>query len=77
MTVDWFRLLTDLKDRGWSLDAIAVATGIPKATLDAYRNRGVQPRHDVGQRILLLWCGATGRMPSEAPAAALRNDLVG
>lgn len=68
MTRDWFRVLTDLKDRGWSLDAIAVATGIPKATLDAYRNRGVQPPHDRGERVLLLWCGACGKLPGEAPA---------
>jgi lambda repressor-like predicted transcriptional regulator len=75
LTLDWFRILTDLKDRGWSLDAIAVATGIPKATLDAYRNRGVQPPHDRGERILLLWCGATGKLRGEAPSAGQTSKI--
>lgn len=72
MTLDWFRILTDLKDRGWSLDAIAVATGIPKGTIYNYRDRACEPRHDVGERILLLWCGATGKLRAEAPVQTLQ-----
>lgn len=65
---DWFRLLTDLKDRGWSLQAVALVTGVPVSSLDRYRNAGAQPRHDVGDRLIVLWCGATGRTRDLVPA---------
>lgn len=67
MTVDWFRLLSDLKDRGWALSAISTVTGIPEPTIGSYRTIGSQPRHDSGEKLRILWCGATGKMPSEIP----------
>lgn len=65
--VDWFRVLADMKDRGWSLEAISAVTGIPKPSLNRYRSFGAQPRYDVGERLLILWCGASGQMRSDAP----------
>lgn len=64
---DWFRLLTDLKERGWSLQAVALVTGTPISSLDRYRNAGAQPRHDVGDRLIVLWCGATGNTRDVVP----------
>lgn len=65
--VDWFRVLADLKERGWSLQAISVVTGIPLTTLADYRNAGAQPRHSAGESLTVLWCGAMGRTRHDIP----------
>jgi hypothetical protein len=69
LLTDWFRLLSDLKGRGWSLEAVALVTGIPVSSLDRYRNAGAQPRHDVGDRLIVLWCGATGNTRERVPVS--------
>lgn len=64
---DWFRLFSDLKARGWSLEAISIVTGVPVSTLDGYRNAGSVPRHHVGEWLVILWCGATGNTRDRVP----------
>lgn len=53
--IDWFRILTDLRVQGYSLYAVAEQTGIPRKTLDGYRNQDAEPRHCDGELLLALW----------------------
>jgi hypothetical protein len=52
--IDWFRILADLRMQGLSLYAVSDETGIPRKTLDGYRNGG-EPRHSDGELLLALW----------------------
>ncbi|WP_186065100.1 hypothetical protein [Burkholderia gladioli] len=63
--IDWFRVLSDLTRDG-SLYRLADATGIPRSSLNAYKN-GVEPTHAVGMCILAHWSNKTGRPGSDAP----------
>lgn len=54
LRIDWFRILDDLKRQGFSLYAVADASGIPRKTLDGYRS-GAEPRHSDGELLIALW----------------------
>lgn len=55
MRIDWFRVLADLRVQGYSLYSVADETGIPRKTLEGYRNHGAEPRHSDGELLLALW----------------------
>lgn len=74
IVIDWFRVLADLKRIGWSIKAIELVTGIPSSSLDRYRNSGAQPRHEVGERLILLWCGATAKLRTDLPTMHLDGE---
>lgn len=63
---DWFRVLSDLARHGVDVRAIRRRLNIPKSTL-AYWKQGNEPRHSDGERLLALWCEATGRPREDAP----------
>lgn len=64
--VDWFRLLTQLKDEGYSLYAVSHFTGIPKSTLIGYK-QGSQPSYHQGVNLLKFWMQAVGRSAEQVP----------
>lgn len=64
--VDWFRLLVQLKEDGFSLYAVAHFTEIPKSTLIGYKN-GVHPKYHDGKRLLEFWAQTRGMLIDEAP----------
>jgi len=53
--VNWWQVIVDLGKANLSLADIAAATGIPKSTLDQYKNRNSEPKHADGERLLSLW----------------------
>jgi hypothetical protein len=64
--VDWFRLLNQLKDEGYSLYAVSHFTAIPKSTLIGYKN-GSQPSYHQGVCLLQFWSQATGKLLADVP----------
>lgn len=64
--IDWFRLLVQLKDEGYSLYAVAHFTEIPKSTLNGYK-QGSQPSYHHGVRLLRFWAQATSQPQEAAP----------
>lgn len=64
--IDWFRVLVQLKDEGYSLYSVAHFTEIPKSTLIGYK-QGSQPSYHHGVRLLHFWSQATGKEQGEAP----------
>jgi hypothetical protein len=64
--VDWFRLLVQLKDEGYSLYAVSHFTEIPKSTLIGYK-QGSQPSYHQGVRLLQFWAQACGKDLDQAP----------
>lgn len=64
--IDWFRLLVQLKDEGYSLYSVAHFTEIPKSTLIGYK-QGSQPSYHHGVRLLRFWAQTTGNDMAAAP----------
>lgn len=64
--IDWFRVLVQLKDEGYSLYSVAHFTEIPKSTLIGYK-QGSQPEYHNGVRLLHFWAQATGKPQEQAP----------
>lgn len=64
--IDWFRILVQLKDEGYSLYAVEHFTKIPKSTLIGYRN-GSQPNYENGERLLQFWRQALAQPAAEPP----------
>lgn len=66
MRVDWFRLLVQLKQEGYSFYDIAHFTGIAKSSLIGYK-QGSQPSYHQGVLLLEFWSQAIGCAPDRAP----------
>lgn len=64
--VDWFRLLVQLKDEGYSLYAVSHFTGIPKSTLIGHK-QGSQPLYHQGVLLIQFWAQATGKPLGDVP----------
>ncbi len=75
MPIDWRTLLADLARSGWTMAAVARRTDIDTSTLDSYRNRGCTPRHDAGERLVVLWCSVTHSTRENAPRLQLSKIL--
>ncbi len=65
-TVDWFRLLCDLKRFDFSHNDIFRITSIPIGTLAGYK-QGAEPRHTDGEKLIKLWCAVTGGSRDDLP----------
>lgn len=63
-TVDWFRLLWDMVQRGVTVSAIATRTGIPEGTLREYI-AGSHPPHWRGELLIREWIATTGKTRDE------------
>ncbi|MEC5164052.1 hypothetical protein ACFDR9_005175 [Janthinobacterium sp. CG_23.3] len=73
--VDWFRMLVQLKDEGWSLYAVSHFTDIPKSTLIGYK-QGSQPSYHHGVRLLACWSQSCGKEPGEAPTVSVYSFMA-
>lgn len=66
ISIDWFRVLTDLCRDGGSLYQVSRITSIPRSSLQSYK-QGIEPSHSVGMCLLRLWSISTGRDRDDAP----------
>jgi len=65
-TIDWFRLIVQLKAQGYSHHAISYFTGIPKTTICGYK-QGSQPSYHRGVTLLQFWAEVMDCDTTEAP----------
>lgn len=70
ITVDWFRLLWDLVQRGENLQIVSDATGIGRTTLRGYLQSS-QPPHWRGERLLARWMQCCGQPREAVPTTTL------
>jgi hypothetical protein len=66
LKIDWFRVLVQLRDKGFPVLDVADQTDIPRTTLIDMQN-GAEPRHANGERLLEFWAAATGQCRDDAP----------
>ena len=78
--VDWFRVLSDLRSAGMALTLIATVVRCSKGTLLGLRNAEAEPKHDVGERIVLLWMRQTSlpreKLPMQSAAYSCERANV-
>lgn len=64
--VDWFRIMSDLKDAGYSVSMISAEVLIPEPTLKAYR-RSSEPTYSRGARLINFWSSVMCKSINQAP----------
>ncbi|OGT02869.1 MAG: hypothetical protein A2143_05920 [Gallionellales bacterium RBG_16_57_15] len=57
--IDWFRVIVDLCNRGYSHRTIAAVTSVATNTVRGWRD-GARPRYEDGERLIALWSQVTG-----------------
>ena len=72
--IDWFRVLTDLDRRGYTLGIVGATLSIPYSTLYAWRAGG-EPRHQEGEAIVGLWARVTQRHGADVPRLLDRESM--
>lgn len=68
-SVDWVRLVGNLRTSGMSLQQIATRVGVAKASIDAYGSEAIRqrPEHSTGERLVELWCERLGYTRADLP----------
>lgn len=69
--LDWQRIVTELRRRGFTFRSLVKIVGVSRQTLWRYQ-LGTEPDHVEGERILALWCEVNGRVREEAPIRGVR-----
>lgn len=69
-SVDWVRLIHDLRAAGLSSQEISGRCFVAKSSLVAYASEEFRqrPQHATGERLIALWCEQLGRARDEVPA---------
>jgi len=52
--IDWYRILVQLHQRGWTAKRIAEHLGVTEARVRGWRQYGHEPRHHDGEALLSL-----------------------
>lgn len=68
-TTDWCAMIEDLRRQGLSFRVLARMTGIPRATLERFRD-GAMPKHPDGEALVAFWCSFTLSERDQAPVMA-------
>lgn len=64
--VDWFQVLVDLGRCGVPASSAAAAIGIPKSTVQGWK-QGAEPKFTDGEKLVALWVGITGKAAVDVP----------
>jgi hypothetical protein len=71
--MDWPSIIQELRMRLTESD-LSLRMGVPRSTLYGWHQRGIEPKHHHGERLIYLWCRFTQRPRQECPR--LRNPTV-
>lgn len=65
--VSWWQVIVDLERQGYTHVAIATAIGSARGTVEGWKNKHAQPRHEDGERLIALWCVVSGQSRVDLP----------
>lgn len=65
--VSWWHVVVTLERNGYSHDAIGSAVGRTRGAVNSWKNRHAEPRHEDGERLILLWQAVTGHERGALP----------
>ena len=72
--VQWRRVIVDLEERGWSHGGIACTLGVSRTAILSWKNSSVEPLHQKGERLILLWCALMAAKREDVPRAQRQLD---
>lgn len=62
--VSWWHVIVRMEACGYTHSAIAAAVGVSRQSVESWKNRDIEPAHEIGERMVALWVVVTG-MPRE------------
>lgn len=68
--VDWPTLVRELIAQGLTMHVIGKRIGCGQERIRKWVSIECQPRHDDGERLLLLWCDVMRRRREDAPVVS-------
>lgn len=68
--VSWWHVVVTLEKSGYTHSAIGAAIGVPRTTIEGWKNRNAEPAHMDGERLCALWRVVTGRPREDLPLKA-------
>lgn len=68
-SVDWVRLVANLRTAGLSLQGVADAALVSKTQVVAYACEALRqrPEHSAGERLIAVWCERLGYTRADLP----------
>ena len=70
--IDWFRFISDISRRQFSLSRTAAELEVSKSTLLGWK-MGSEPKHGDGEALIEMWCQVTGRDREIVPVVVHRK----
>lgn len=71
--VSWWHVIVQIERCGYTHAQIAAAIGGARTTVQDWKNKDAEPRHEDGERLIALWRVVTGLPREEVP---LKLDAV-
>lgn len=65
--VSWWHVIVRMEASGYTHAAIAAAVGVSRQSVESWKNRDIEPAHEIGERMIALWRVVTGRPREEIP----------
>lgn len=68
--VSWWHVIVEMERNGYTHGQIAAAIGSARSTIEGWKNKHAEPRHEDGDRLIALWRVVTGKPMDELPRKA-------
>lgn len=65
--VSWWHVVVVMERSGYTHSAIGAAIGVPRTTVEGWKNRNAEPGHVDGERLIALWRVVTGKPREDLP----------
>lgn len=65
--ISWWHVIVELERNGYTHGQMAAAIGGARGTIEGWKNKAAEPRHEDGERLLALWRVVTGKPADDLP----------
>jgi hypothetical protein len=74
--IDWFRVLADLRDYGFTHCDVAREIGVPRTRVRDWYSQGSTPRFDDGALLVMLWLAKCKKSNEDINHLAIQNNPI-
>lgn len=71
-SIDWPRLILEVRKAGYTMSEMGYWTGIPKSTLAGYLTLDAEPNYRYGASLVKFWASTTSKPADDVPLKAER-----
>lgn len=75
VTIDWFRVVADLRREGYSRSTLAGMLGVSRSGINLWIS-GSEPSYVKGNALLLFWSTTMGKPVDQAPIKAIQPSAA-